>query len=185
MRLKGKAMNTPKNKQLMEAVLAGDEDEVRRLIPLVEVTNNEALKMAVHSHNAACVEMLLPVSNLSNISEINGLILWAVESRDAACLKALLSAGNPKFNNSYPLQVAVFRGYTGMVDLLFDASEPRAALTRLQDFLENLVGGGGAIEQRVAQFQERVERCESEQQRQVLNAEVNRANKPVKSKQKI
>jgi len=177
-------MSKTYNNQLIKAAAAGGNEEVRRFIPLADACNNEALKAAIHNHNSVCVEMLLPVSDLSDVVEINGLLLWAVESLDAACVKLLIPVCNPKFNDSYPLQVAVLRGYTNILDALFDASEPRAALKCLQNFVESL-GGGGEIEQRVAQFQERIEKCESQQQNKVLSEEVGGANNPVKCKQKM
>lgn len=177
-------MSKTLDNQLIKAAAAGDDDEVRRLIPLADAKSNEALKAAIHAHSSVCVEMLLPVSDLSDVVEINGLLLRAVESLDAACVQLLIPVCNPKFNDSYPLQVAVIRGYTNIVDALFDASEPRAALKYLQDFLGSITGGS-VIEQRVAKFQERIERCESEQQNRVLREEVGRTNNRVKSKKKI
>lgn len=174
------------DEQLFEAARTGNDEEVRRLIPLSNTKNNEALNAAIHHHHAACVELLLPVSDLSDPDEINSMLLWAVESIDLASVKLLIPVCNPKRNKSYPLQVAVLRDYTDIVNVLFDASEPREALENLQkSFPKGHNRGGGVIEDRVAQFQKRVERFESEQQREVLTTEINSDNNPVKNKQKM
>lgn len=174
------------DKQLVEAARTGNHEEVRRLIPLANTKNNEALNAAIQQQHASCVEMLLPVSDLSNPDKINGMLTLAVESNDVASVKLLIGVCDPKLNNSYPLQLAVLRDYTTIADMMFSVSAPRVALERLQQcFPQGGNVGGGVIEQRVAQFQERVERFESEQQRKVLSAEVNSDNNPVKNKQKM
>lgn len=173
------------DQQLVKAAAAGDDEEVRRLIPLANAKNNEALKAALHSHCSACVEILLPVSDLSDPDEIGGMLIRAVESLDAACVKLLMGVCNPKFNNSCPLRVAVVRGYTNIVDVLFPVSEPRVALDDLQENFPRGHNRGGVIEDRVAKFQERVELFESEQQNKVLSAAVGSDHNPVKNKQKM
>lgn len=173
------------DQQLVKAAAAGDDEEVRRLIPLANTKNNEALKAALHSHCSACVEMLLPVSDLSDPDEIGGMLIYAVESLDAACVKLFIGVCNPKFDNSLALRCAVVRGYTNIVDALFPVSEPRVALEDLQEKIPRRHNRGGVIEDRVAKFQERVERFESEQQNKVLSAEVNSDHNPVKNKQKM
>ena len=178
-------MNKTFEKQLIKAAAAGDDEEVRRLIPLADAKNNKALQGALEIHSAACVEMLLPVSDLSDPSEMHGMLIWAVESLDTAIVKLLVGVCDPKFNNSYPLQLAVLRDYTTIADMLFPVSAPREALERLQKTFPKGHNRGGVIEDRIAKFQEQVERFESEQQREVLNGKVNRESKPTKRKQKI
>ena len=85
---------------LIEAAMDGNAQRVKQCIPNADATiqSNRALRHAVNRGHTQCVELLLPVSDLSDDVAYDELVLDAIEHGYTACVKALLNAANVTFD---------------------------------------------------------------------------------------
>lgn len=89
-----------------------------------KANHSHALVLAAHSGNAACVELLIPLSNPKARGSIA--LGWAATKGNVDCVKLLIPVSDPKARDSYALQWAAERGRASCVELLIPVSDPKA-----------------------------------------------------------
>jgi len=175
---------------LYNAARSGHAECVKLLIPLCDpkASNSISLYLAAQHGHAECVKLLIPVSDpqanqcfalcwatgnqhlecmrlllqVSNTEVNNRLLRSTAHSGHVECVKLLIPFSDPKHNNSSALQLAVKKKNKICIDVLYDVSDPSAALYQLQQDHPDDVNLWGELEERVAH-----------DQNQKLNDEIN------------
>lgn len=165
------------NNRLAHAAGAGDATEVKRLIPHSDPSSgfNAALGLAAHGGYVECVKLLIPVSNSPTFYEFSSPLIMAVKGGHIECVrllipvtekdwihvalgvaaelncidcaKLLVGACNPKEKKSRPLQLALEHNNEECIELLYDVSDPIAALNTLKENFPNQPEKWSALEQ--------------------------------------
>lgn len=174
-------MSQPNDQSLIEAARNGDVEDLQHLIPLASLAGrNLALQWAAEEGQSRCVSVLIPYANpkdrnswalvsaaknghahcvklLIPVSDPNAdgahALLAAVERNRLECVKLLLPVSSALHYDSDALQIAACKGYTALVDLLFEHSNAQDALTHLQFNLADEPQVWAYLEDKVAQQQ--------------------------------
>ena len=141
--------------ELILAAENGDHKKVKRLLPVADpnVLGSRALLVACQNGHLECVKLLLPLASLEDTQSVGQqlaehgpscdalallvdhdpefapmLLVHAVVGKNVKTATVLSKLTDPKHKDSLALQWAVMTGQEDMVDVLFDVSDPKAAL---------------------------------------------------------
>lgn len=145
--------------ELILAAGNGDHKKVKRLLPVADpnVLGSRALLVACQKGHLECVKLLLPLASLEDTQSIGQqlaehgpscdalallvhhdpefapmLLVHAVAGKNIKAATVLSELTDPKHKDSLALQWAVLTGQEDMVNVLFDVSDPKAALGCIQ-----------------------------------------------------
>jgi len=145
--------------ELILAAEDGDHKKVKRLLTVAdpEALGSRALLVACQKGHLECVKLLLPLASLEDSQSVGKqlaehgtspealallvnhdpkfapmLLVHAVTGKNLKAVTVLSELTDPKYKDSLALQWAVVTGQEDIVDVLFDVSDPKAALFCIQ-----------------------------------------------------